>query len=69
MRKSSSNTRRQLCLTGVLGRYDVLERLEAVVAELEPGGDGPEVARVIINGLLEELEAGLHTELASEVIA
>lgn len=45
-----------------VARLELVERLEAVVAELRPGGDGPDVARVLAEGTIEEIVAVLEDE-------
>lgn len=43
----------------VLAGFEVVERLRAIIRELEPRGDGAEVATALASGLLEELEAAV----------
>ncbi len=44
-----------MTLATVLDRFEILERLQAIVAELSPGGDGADVASVLAQGLADEL--------------
>lgn len=46
-------------LVEVLACFEIIARLEAIVCELQPSGDGPEVATALASGLLEELEAAV----------
>ncbi len=53
-------------LVEVLARFEIIERLEAIVRELEPGGDGAEVAGPIAFGLVEELKTAVATDEGAE---
>jgi hypothetical protein len=41
-------------------RTELLDRLRAIVAELKPGGDGPDVALCIAADTIEEIERELR---------